>query len=37
METERTVTDVWYSSEDEWLALRSTTRAGGHTLTYRLK
>jgi hypothetical protein len=37
METERTITDVWYSSDDQWLGLRATTRVGGHTLTYRLR
>jgi hypothetical protein len=37
IETEKTVTDVWYSSTDEWLGLRSTTRAGGHVLDYTLK
>jgi hypothetical protein len=37
METERTVTDVWYSAGGDWLGLRGTTRSGGHTLTYRLR
>jgi Family of unknown function (DUF6134) len=37
VETERTVTDVWYAGGSEWVALRSTTKVGGHVLTYRLK
>ena len=37
METERTVTDVWYSADEQWLGLRATTRVAGHVLTYRLR
>jgi hypothetical protein len=37
METARTVTDIWYSHDDEWIGLRSTTRSGGHVLAYRLE
>jgi hypothetical protein len=37
METQRTVTDVWYSADGDWLGLRATTKAGGHVLTYKLQ
>jgi len=35
LETERNLIDVWYSPRDEWLALRTTTKAGGHVLSWR--
>jgi hypothetical protein len=35
LETERNLIDVWYSAGDEWLALRTTTKEGGHVLSWR--
>jgi hypothetical protein len=37
METQRTVTDVWYSADGDWIGLRATTKSGGHVLAYTLK
>jgi hypothetical protein len=37
VETPRNLIDVWYSGRDEWLALRSTTKEGGHVLSWHLK
>lgn len=36
IDTERNRIELWYSSEREWIGLRSTTR-DGHVLTYRLR
>ena len=36
IDTARNKIDVWYSSEGEWIGLRSTSREG-HVLAYRLK
>ena len=36
VDTERNRIELWYSPENEWLGLRSTTR-DGHVLTYRLR
>lgn len=37
IDTERNQIEVWYSTGGEWVGLRSTTRSGGHVLTYRLR
>jgi hypothetical protein len=37
IETARNLIDVWYSAGDEWLGLRTTTKEGGHVLSWRLK
>lgn len=36
IDTERNRIELWYSSEGEWIGLRSTTRTG-HVLAYRLR
>jgi hypothetical protein len=36
IDTERNRIELWYSSEGEWIGLRSTTR-NGHVLAYRLR
>src|SRR5689334_13725818 len=37
VETPRNLIDVWYSDRDEWVGLRSTTKEGGHVLSWHLK
>jgi uncharacterized protein DUF6134 len=37
IETEKNVIEVWYTPEGEWVSLKTTTRSGGHVLTYSLR
>src|SRR5436190_4961704 len=36
VDTESNAIEVWYSPQGEWVGLKSTTKKGGHVLTYRL-